>query len=245
MLSDEAFEDELRLQFSMMEVPVPTSRFVDRAVRHYRHWWLRRRLLIASPAFAVAAAVGIVAGLGGLGPGESNLNPGSASPLGTASLHLARYSFPLPKGYQLTSLETSTCRALVVFTGPPPSGIPRTGAHPYTPPNRAKLYSPSSSTGTSEMAAAAGSDGGCVLMALTIPFTPTQTTSNPYVVGQKVDVDGYVGWLSTTNAPHGLVQLTVQLPMVNGELQDLGIGARGLSAATLLTVVSQGLARSP
>lgn len=238
MQTDEAFEEELRLQFSMMDSPEPSPGFVEATVRRYRRWRLRRRLMLASPAL-VLAAVGVVAGLGGFGGGQPGVNPET----GVASMRLARFSFPLPKDFRLASVETSACRALVVFKGTPPSVPPSTGAHPYTPPDEPQQYLPSSSAATANMAAAASTDRGCLLMALTVPFTSTQATANPYVAsGQKVDVDGYTGWLTTTNATHGVVQLTVELPEGSGNFQDLGIGARGLSAATLLTVVSQGLA---
>lgn len=246
MQTAEAFEEELRLQFSMMDSPEPSPGFVEATVRRYRRWRLRRRLMLASPALVLAGAVGIVAGLGGFGLGQ----PAVKSEIGTASVRLAKFTFPLPKGYRLAAVDTSACRALVIFTSPiTPTSLaaPSTGSRPYTPPHVAQLYPPSSSSQTSSMAAAAATNGGCLLMALTVPFTPTQSTANPYLAssGQKIDVDGYAAWLtSSANASNGSVQLTVQLPAGNGKFEDLGIGARGLSAETLLTVVSRGLASS-
>ena len=203
--------------------------------------------MVASPALALAGAVGLAAGLGAFA-GSGGPQPMVKSEIGATSIRVANYTFPLPSGYRLASVETSGCRSLVLFTSPTDRLAPSaTGSHPYTPPRVAQLYPPTSSPQASNMAAAAATNGGCILMALTIPFTPTQSTGNPYLAtaGQKVNVDGYAGWLTasagTSNAL-GLVQLTVQLPAGNGEYEDLGIGARGLSAKALLTVASHGLA---
>lgn len=249
MPTDEAFEEELRLQFSMMEAPAPRPGLVEETVRKYRRWRMRRRLLVASPALAVAGAVGIVAGLGGFG-GSGGRVPATNKPeIAAASMRLTRFTFPLPKGYQLASIDNA-CRALVIFSNPSPQlAPPGTGPYPYSPPRVSKLYPASSSPQTSTMAAAAATDGGCLLMALTVPFTPTQSTANPYLAssGQAINVNGYEAWLTAstgTSDGMGLVQLTVRLPAGNGKFEDLGIGARGLSAQSLLTIVSQGLGKS-
>ncbi len=247
MQTDEAFEEDLRLQFSMMEAPEPKPGLIEETVRKYRRWRMRRRLMVASPALMLAGAVGTAAGLGVFG-GSGAGQPAVQSEIGTASMRLARFTFPLPKGYQLASIDTA-CRALVLFTNPTRTGLPTpsTGSHAYTPPRVAQLYPASSSPQTSTMAAAAATDGGCLLMALSVPFVPTQSTANPYLAtsGQRIEVDGYAAWLTASaNTSNGSVQLAVQLPAGKGTFEDLGIGARGLSAQTLLTVVSQGLANS-
>jgi hypothetical protein len=97
------------------------------------------------------------------------------------------------------------------------------------------------------MATGATADGGCLVMELSVPFTPTQATPNPYVVGsQEVDVAGNTGWLGTTNYSQGSdsIQLTVALPQANGQMRDLVVGSSGLSKSELVTVVTQGLATS-
>ena len=249
MQTDNAFEQELRLQFSMMDAPEPTSHMVESIVRRYRRWRLRRRLVVASPALVVAGAVAIAAGFGVFG-GSLDHQPVAKSEIAAVSMRLTGFAFPLPKGYRLASIDTP-CRALVVFKSPVIPGTtglatPRTGASPYTPPHVAELYPAASSPQTSAMAAAAATNGGCLLMALSVPFSPTQSTANPYLAtsGQKITVDGHAAWLTSVNASKGSVQLTVQLPAGKGTFQDLGIGARGLSAQTLLSIVSKGLANS-
>lgn len=245
MQTDEAFEEDLRLQFSMIDGPDPRPGLIEETVRKYRRWRMRRRLMVASPGLVLAGAVGIAAGLGGFGGTDQ---PVVKSQIAATSMRLGNFAFPLPKGYQLASIDTA-CRALVIFTDPTRTGLPTpsTGSHAYTPPRVAQLYPASSSPQTSTMAAAAATDGGCLLMALSVPFVPTQSTANPYLAtsGQRIEVDGYAAWLTTSaNTSNGSVQLTVQLPAGKGTFEDLGIGARGLSAQTLLGVVLQGFTNS-
>src|SRR5579862_4960545 len=40
MLSDDTFEDELRLEFSMLDIPEPAAGVLQKTVRSYRRWRL-------------------------------------------------------------------------------------------------------------------------------------------------------------------------------------------------------------
>jgi hypothetical protein len=248
MLSDDTFEDELRLEFSMLDIPEPAAGVLQKTVRRYRTWRLRRRLLVAAPGVALAASLGVLLGLSGVltGSGGSKLHAMHLSD--RHAIHLANYTFPLPKGYAVTSATTaSTCRALMVMTIPTPPTMPNisTGSVVWSPPVIAQPYSASSSSSTAHMAAGASADGGCLAMELSVPFTPTQSTPNPYATGsQEVDVAGDMGWLTVANYDKGMVQLTVALPQANGEMRDLVVGSSGLSKNQLVTVVTQGLSTS-
>lgn len=240
MQTDEAFEQDLRLQFSMIETPGPRPGLIDETVCRYRRWKLRRRLRIAAPVVALAGAIGLVAAVGGV------FANGFDSPVigrgGSASMHLASYDFSLPHGYHLTSADTNACRAWVIFAAPTTAPRPAPGVDQSNPPDNPHLYPPSASPATAEMAAAAGSSGGCLLMAITAPFTPPMGTANPYVAfGHRVGVGKYIGWLTTAGS---LVQLTVELPESNGTVRDLGIASRGINATTLVTIVVRGLNQS-
>lgn len=253
MLSDETFEDELRLQFSMLDVPAPSAGALSKTVRRYRRWRLRRRLLVAAPGVAAAASLGAVfalTGVGGPAGGPASRGKSSENALHLSevnAIHLANYVFPLPKGYAVSSSATATCPVVLITTRPtPPSTMPNisTGSAVWSPPVIAQPYSASSSSSTAHMAAGASSDGGCLAMELSVPFAPTQSTPNPYATGsQEVDIAGDMGWLTVANYDKGMVQLTVELPQANGQTRDLVVGSSGLSESKLVTVVTQGLAQ--
>jgi hypothetical protein len=249
MLSDDTFEDELRLEFSMLDIPEPAAGLLQKTVRRYRTWRLRRRLLVAAPAVALAASLGVVLGVTGvLSPGSEGSRSSAIHLSDRHAIHLANYTFPLPNGYAVTSATTATCPVGLLTTSPASPTMPNisTGSVVWSPPVVARPYSASSSSSTARMAAGAGADGGCLAMALSIPFTPTQSTPNPYVTGsQEVDVAGDTGWLTVANYDKGMVQLTVAVPQADGQMRDLVVGSSGLSKNQLVTVVTQGLSTSP
>lgn len=248
MLSDDTFEDELRLEFSMLDIPDPAAGVLQKTVRRYRRWRLRRRLLVAAPGVAVAASLGVALGLSGvLSPGSGGSRSNAIQLSDHHAIHLANYTFPLPKGYAVTSSLTATCPVLLIMTRPTPPTMPNnsTGSVVWSPPVIAQPFSASSSSSTAHMAAGATADGGCLVMELSVPFTPTQSIPNPYATGsQEVDVAGDMGWITVANYDKGKVQLTVALPQANGQMRDLVVGSSGLTKSELVTVVTQGLATS-
>ena len=239
MSSSDVFEDQLRLEFSMLDVPAPSAGALETAVRRFRRWRLRRRLLVAAPGLVAAASLGAVLGLSG----TSDLGSGGIPD--SSTIRLANYAFPLPSGFHLTATPTDTCKAEVRF-------VERFETKPGSAPKSALtdlLHTGAGRYSTEKIASAASADGGCVEMALTKPFTPTAETGNPsYPLttssrARRVDVAGYHGWLTTaqTNEGQPTSQLTVELPQADGQMRDLGVGASGLSANALLTIVSHGL----
>jgi hypothetical protein len=244
MWSDDKFEDELRLEFSMMDSPAPTAGFVEHTVRRYRRWRLRRRLLAATPGVVAATGLGVALGLTGVSgaprPSDSarSSNASPHHPNRGTTVQLANYVFHLPSGFHLTDAVTTTCRAVAVPATNPPVV---TGAA-----KAVRIYPYS----TAQIAAAADTNGGCVYLALTALFTPTTATLNPYVpfTGstsgvRKFDVDGYSAWLTrgANSSPEGGYLLSVELPRGNGQMQDLAVGSIGLSTTELLTIISKGL----
>lgn len=244
MLSDDVFEDELRLEFSMMDSPVPTAEFVEDAVRRYRRCRRRRRLLVVTPGIAAASGLGLALGLSGVGsPGPLN-SGGPARAIAHAgskvdSVQLANYVFHLPASFHLTDAVTTACRSYAV---------PATTAPTMTGPPKAVRVYPYSTT---QIAAAANSSGGCVYLALTASFTPTTATPNPGLpfTGtapgvRQVDVGGDTGWLRASPSPSTTrlgYLLTVELPLGNGQMRDLAVASIGLNTHELLTIVSKGL----
>ncbi len=244
MSSDDTFEDQLRLEFSMLDVPAPSAGDFEKAVRRFRRWRLRRRLLVATPGVAVAASFGVALGLSGVsGPGPGRSSSSHAYHLSIHDgIRLANYTFPLPSGFHVTASVTQACQAVVRFAERfnSTAGISAetllkdTGTWSYT---------------TVKIASAASANGGCVRMALTGLFTPTVVTGDPsYLLtesssSRRVDVAGHIGWLTTrqTNDGQPVLQLTVELPQADGRMRDLGVGSSGLNANELLAIVSQGL----
>jgi hypothetical protein len=245
MRNDDSFEDDLRLEFSMMDGPAPTTSFVEHTVRRYRRWRSRRRLLMATPGVATAAGLGLALGLSGAGsPGPAGTG-GSASvdahhPSDANAVRLENHVFHLPSGFRLTAATTTACH---------PDAVPATNNPPHITgtPKEVRVYPYT----TTQLATAVNSTGGCVVFAVTGSFTPTSATPNPYLPFtvstpgvRQVDVDGDVAWLQTNPSPsetRPAYSLTVELPQANGQIQDLAVVSIGVSASELLTVISQGL----
>lgn len=247
MWSDDTFEDELRLAFSMMDDPTPGAGYVERTVGRYRRWRLRRRLMVASPGVAAATGLGLALGLTGVG---APVAPGAGGPPGTRAHHpseggvvrVADYVFNLPAGFRLTAASTSTCL---------PDAVPATGAPPAEKgtPHAVRIY-PTSPYGTTQIATAANASGGCVRLAVTASFTPTPATPNPYFMltastpaVRQVTVGGDSAWLRTgaLPTPKPVYLLTVEVPQGGGAMRDLVVSSIGLSTRELLAVISQGL----
>lgn len=248
MSSHDPFEDQLRLEFSRLDVPAPSVGAFEKSVRRYRRWRLRRRLLVVTPGVAAAAGLGVALGLSGTsGHGPARSSSSKAVHLsGHNAMHLANYAFPLPPGFHTSSTATGSCRAVVTFE----QKVRITRGSVPKAPKTPNVVTGKEINSTFKIASAASADGGCVEMALTIPFTPTTTTENPYLgftvnkpSVRKVDVNGDVGWLTpaATNEGVSTPQLIVELPQGNGQMRDLGVSSAGLSANKLLTIVSQGL----
>jgi hypothetical protein len=156
---------------------------------------------------------------------------------GSTALHLAGYSFALPGAYKLTADTLATCWPVAVFqvpsdmlASPAAPAIPNVVAGPYT---------------SSQIVSAVTSDGGCVTMALSVPYTPTSASLDPFeVIGSSsVRVGSDQGWLDdASNGPSSpQVNLGVRISIGGGQFRDLVVGSKGLSASTLVEIVARGL----
>ena len=106
---------------------------------------------------------------------------------------------------------------------------------------------PISPASQQKVAAAAAADGHCVSMQLTAPFSPG-TTGDPNIPrgAPVVTVGPYHAWLIPggcsvripLNRQH---QLVIEMSAPHGQIQDLVIGASGLSPAALASLVARNL----
>jgi hypothetical protein len=82
-------------------------------------------------------------------------------------------------------------------------------------------------------------------MALSVPYTPTSASLDPFeVIGSSsVRVGSDQGWLDdASNGPSSpQVNLGVRISIGGGQFRDLVVGSKGLSASTLVEIVARGL----
>jgi hypothetical protein len=205
--------------------------------------------LVAVTSVAAAAAVVVAAAQ----PAQHPSRPGplSGPAHGTAPvMHLAAYSLRLPSSYLLTAATTSDCPALGVTYSRPAStasGSGHTGARPATTASRADVpqYAPL-------VATQAHAEGGCIVMALAPPYTPTAADPDPETAGlvgaQAVQVGHYEGRAGTStlyakpsDARSTLEWLYVEIPLADGQHQDLVVSGYRLSRSALISLVANGL----
>ena len=111
----------------------------------------------------------------------------------------------------------------------------------------ARLAQPISGASQQKVAAAAAADGRCVSMQLTAPFSPG-ASGDPNIPrgAPEVPVGPYHAWLIPggcsvripLNRQHRLV---IEMSAPHGQIQDLVIGASGLSPAALTSLVARNL----
>jgi hypothetical protein len=133
--------------------------------------------------------------------------------------------------------------------GPSPVQL-HVSSYTLTLPDRyhlARPPEPISPASQQKVAAAAAADGRCVSMQLTAPFSPG-ATGDPNIRrgAPEVTVGPYHAWLipggCSTHIPldrqHRLV---IEMSAPHGQIQDLVIGASGLSPAALTALVARNL----
>jgi hypothetical protein len=230
----ERFEASLRQAVgrTVSEIEVPAA-LVDRVAEH--EYPLRRshRALVVLGAVVVAVAVGVPLGLTGW-------HTGARDGSGRAELQLASYHLALPDGYHLSGSRSAPC-VDEVQAGMPASPTPEpTAASPLA-------------AAKPRVAEAASAAGGCVLMLLTPPFTPSaRLNGDPNIPpgSQEVAVGHYRAWLmprgywqpyAADGRPVAENGLVVQDAVGNGQVRDLVIGCTGLSKDAFLALVAKGL----
>jgi hypothetical protein len=225
----EDLENELRDMFARSAADIVISE--QTRVRLLRHRPRRVNRRLAAGLAAAAAAAGIAVPLAAGAPG------GAAGP----AIRLASYTFRMPAGYHLTAARSAPCQAFGIYF--PPRGA------------KAQAQDPANSQA---MRAAASSAGGCIVLALAPPYTPTASVPDPeapYAV-HPVQVGRYRGLISHVSAEvfpepgkpsrlgpgwHRATNLYVPLPAGGGQMRDLVVGAQGLSDSALIKIVASGL----
>ncbi len=191
------------------------------AIRRKRRGAPRRRAYLAGAVAILVAAAGISIPLSLSGGGAS------AAPV----LKLASYSFRLPIQYHLTAATTVDCPVDVFWARPGGE------AGNFALPGYA-----------SGDAAAATASGGCLFMVLAPHYTPTASEPDPEAFvnsgTQHVQVGPYNALIYTGSligdSPVETV-LYVEIPLSNGQTQDLVVGEHGLSQSQLIALVANGL----
>lgn len=207
----------------------------------------RRRSYLAGAAavvaFVVVAAAGVAIppSLGTATPAVTLITKGDAAPV----MALASYRLRLPKSYRLTAATTTVCPALdVAFVSPGPTSGTWTAdgtASPVQTPGYA-----------SNMAAAANAEGGCIAMVLAPPYTPTAADPDPesgtFENTPPVQVGPYEGRVGTwtmfakpSNVATQQAGLYVEIPLADGQDQDLVVSSNDLSESALVALVATGL----
>lgn len=208
----------------------------------------RRGAIACTVLTAAAAAVAVVA----LAPSAQHPNRPQPAASGTNAaapvMHLASYRLRLPGGYRLTAETTSNCPPLdVAFSRPAPAGSGPAGARPSVTASRADVPQYASVDATQ-----AHAKGGCIGMVLAPPYTPTAASPDPESAGlagaHAVRVGRYPGRAGTStlfakpsDARSTLEWLYVEIPLADGQHQDLVVSATGLSQGALVALVANGL----
>ncbi len=232
---DPVFTAALRelLITTLKDAPRERTRAIDGLKEHEDRLRPSRRGLVASFAIlALAAAIVVPLTVGG-STGRPHVEKG-------AVLRLASYAFRLPSGYRQTKAATH-CYVVFGSPGGAPGNEPPTSSQPLPP------YQ-------SGIEAAVSASGGCVVMQLAPPYIPTRAHPDPEAKAydlHPVRVASYRGLIVTGHQICRLANgspcpeetlLYVEIPVSRGRVQDLAVGARGLSQSTLIRIMAKGLA---
>lgn len=234
MVNDQQLGDALSHELHELVSGLSTRRdLVDGALRQRRASRRRARLAGAGSGIAAVAAALVVAL-------ASSGTPGSAQ-LGSAQLRLASYTFRLPRGAHAASTTPAAC-AVGAWVG-------------YLPGAGEGV----SAAGQPTIAQAVTTNGGCVSMLLTDPYTPgaANAPSEPFstVDEHQVQVDSHTATIGTYEiigsgmtfhgvpVPSGIRQtvLNLHLPASGGQVQDLQVAVAGITEQQLISIVSSGL----
>jgi hypothetical protein len=198
--------------------------------------------------YLVGAAAAVVAGIVAV-----PLSLGSPGPIAAAAVMKAgavTVDVRLPSDLHLTPASTPGCAQAVgdvSWASPDPTGsgvTTNSGAFPVTTPPYA-----------ASITAAANAQGECVFMALAQPYTPTTVNPDPesgtFESQSPIPVGPYEGragtWTSyskPSDTPTQNAALYVQIPLANGQSQDLVVSGDGMAVSALVTLVANGISVS-
>ena len=216
-------DDEFNLRLALMselDDVAPRAGLADSVIARYRKV-RRRRFAGVVGLFVVFAGIGVPVGIASTSGSASD---GAAARSGPVALRLGSYTLTLPDRYHLSDAKAAPCA---------------TGAG-------AAQAAAARETATHETAAVAS--GVCVLMFFMPPVSTGQAGRDVPRGAREVTVGRYRAWL----APPGYVlsgdgsslagpALAGPALVIEGNAQDLVIGASGLSRSALVSLVSAGL----
>jgi hypothetical protein len=233
MPSDETLERAMRSALHVLADEIEPDPQIGEVVLE-RHARRLRRSRAAQSAGAVAAVMA-VAGL------ILALTAGGTAASHRPQLTLASFQLRLPARSHVLAPGSHVCLPAIVSypSTSTPSGGP---ANPTEP----------------KVVSAATGDGGCVSILLTAPFTPgSDNAPTPFNDANPtpVTISGYAGTIGTATwqggdmsydglpIPDGTTQseLTLQVPVAGGQVEDLVFAAERLSRQQLVSIVSSGL----
>ena len=228
----EDLENELRniMARSADGIMIPEQARTRLLRRDYHPRRVNRAL---AAGIAAAAAAAVIAVPLAASTGSPRLTP-------RAAITLAAHTFQMPDGYQPAAAKSPACRPFSIINGLPGQ-------------NGARQPRPAA---TQALRAAASAAGGCIVLTLTKPYTPTTAAPDPYAysTAQPVQFGSYHGYLSHESVLvfpgdtgylkpgwHTATDLDVQLPTGHGKMRDLVIGATGLTDPALIKIATSGL----
>ncbi|HEY5399300.1 MAG TPA: hypothetical protein VIL16_28350 [Trebonia sp.] len=163
-------------------------------------------------------------------------------------MRLASYSLRLPRDYRLTAEATSDCPPLdVAFMRPEPTAPMHPADRATATASRADVPQYASLDATQ-----AHPRGGCIGMVLAPPYTPTAASTDPESAGlagaRAVLVGRYAGragsstlFAQPSDVRSTLEWLYVEIPLADGQHQDLVVSSTGLSQSSLIALIANGL----
>jgi hypothetical protein len=211
-------DDEFNLRLALMselDDVAPRAGLADSVIARYRKG-RRRRFAGVVGLFVVFAGIGVPVGIASASGSASD---GTAARSGPVALRLGSYTLTLPGRYHLSDARTAPC---ATGAGAAEEAVAREAAVHET---------------------AAVASGVCVLMFFMPPAVQGQGAQDVPRGAREVTVGRYRAWL----VPPGYVSsgdgsaLAGPALVVEGDDQDLVIGASGLSRSALVSLVSAGL----
>jgi hypothetical protein len=233
MLTDEKLGNVLGRELDDLSEGVsPRPDLADRVVSTRRRQRHRTRGLGAAAALVLAGAAAL------------SIGAPAGSRHGTLEAHLASYRFALPRDATGVSASTADCALRATVTFPNASG--ETSGIGVSEPDQ------------SAVASAVLSDGGCVSMLLSNPYSPNGANmpapAFPVVDSRSISIAGDQGTVGTYeflgSATNGdgvslsgarNVEVTLQIPVGNRQFQIFLVAAAGVTERQLESIVASGL----
>jgi hypothetical protein len=240
--------DAIAVESVLVASPGPLSGMGDVATIHHSRP-SRRRFYVVGAVAAVAAAV-VAIPLSLTGP-----TPVASAVVITAGPTTVRVG--LPQNFQLASVSLPSCASApvdVAWVSPATASSSTSDAASPTD-SVSETFKISAPSYAAQIDTAANAQGGCAAMALAQPYTPTAANPDPeagrFENTPPVAVGPYQGregtWTSYSKPSDVATQnasLNVQIPLADGQVQDLVVSGYNLSDSALVALVANGISVS-